>query len=89
MGIVNQTIYHEPKRILRSLPLMGIVNEEGRCQNDGNTQLITPHGDRKRLSVFMVKTQGEASLPLMGIVNFRWPWWPRPGKSSHYPSWGS
>ena len=58
------------KRSLGSLPLMGIgnVHSFGIAYDDG-TDLITPHGDRKRDQSCRSTLRTVISLPLMGIGN--------------------
>ena len=73
-----------------SLPLMGIGNGDplGSAVGD-DANLITPHGDRKRV-VADYRDSGQCrSLPLMGIGNTPSRRWGARGMASHYPSWGS
>ena len=81
MGIGNalHTTVREP-RYGCSLPLMGIGNTPVQGLDGLNFELITPHGDRKRIVGAVYITPPSHSLPLMGIGNKPY----GPGKEDDY-----
>ena len=75
MGIVNISVtagYGDNVGV--SLPLMGIVNPAPSIRGElADRSLITPHGDREPVgSAWSSARCAARSLPLMGIVNFRY-----------------